>query len=459
LISDKLHEECGIFGIYSDKTANLTGVVYRALFSLQHRGQESAGIAVNHDRNIVCYKDTGLVSQALPPAALASLGDGEIAIGHVRYGTTGDRSRENAQPLTVAHIKGSMAIAHNGNLTNHRELRKELELQGNIFHTTSDTEVIAYLVTRERLTHSSIEEAVSAAIGRLRGAYSLVIMSPRKLIAVRDPLGFRPLCVGKMEGAWVFASESCALDSIGADFVRDIEPGEIAVIEDGKLRSLRDHCADAGGRTAHCVFEYIYFSRPDSVVDGASVHEARLRAGAFLAREHPVDADIVVGVPDSGLDAALGFSRESGVPYGMGFIKSKYVGRTFIAPGQNTRENMVRIKLNPIAAAVKGKRVILVDDSIVRGTTSALIVRNLRKAGAKEVHMRVSAPPFVNPCYYGTDIPDREHLMAANHSIEDMARLIEVDSLGYLSIESARKLPNCDMGLCAACFDGKYPSL
>jgi amidophosphoribosyltransferase len=462
---DKPREECGIFGIYgepagdpADGTAGeaITDCVYHGLYSLQHRGQESCGIAVNDGGLISVHKDLGLINEVFTRQALDSLGGGQIAMGHVRYGTTGPNNRLNAQPLTVNHIKGSMALAHNGNLTNHAALRNELELSGSIFHTTSDTEVIAYIITKERLVQPSIEDAMNAAMYKIQGAYSLVIMSPRKLMAVRDPLGFRPLCIGSLGKSWVFASESCSLDSIGARFIRDVEPGEIVVVDQEGLRSIRTHCS--GGKKAHCVFEYIYFSRPDSVLDGSSVHIARQRAGAFLARQHPVAAEVVIGVPDSGLDAALGYARESGIPYGMGFIKNKYIGRTFIEPGQSNRETMVRIKLNPIAATVAGKRVVLIDDSIVRGTTSARIVKTLRDAGAREVHMRVSAPPFINPCYFGTDISSRENLVAAHHTVEETARIIGADSLGYLSRENLLKLPENPIGgLCAACFTGDYP--
>jgi amidophosphoribosyltransferase len=458
LFEDKPHEECGIFGVYGDASPwKITDCVYHGLYSLQHRGQESCGIAVNNEGEISVHKDLGRVSDVFDRKTMDSLGHGQIAIGHVRYGTTGANVRLNAQPLTVNHIKGSMALAHNGNLTNHGELRNRLELSGSIFQTTSDTEVIAYIITRERLSKPSIEEAVGAAMDHIAGAYSLLIMSPRKLMAVRDPFGFRPLCIGKLGNAWIFASESCALDGIGAEFVRDVEPGEIAVVDHEGLRSIRTHCGTQ--KVSHCVFEYIYFSRPDSVLDGVSVHTARQRAGAFLALEHPVQADVVIGVPDSGLDAALGYARQSGIPYGMGFIKNKYIGRTFIEPGQLNRENLVRIKLNPIAATVAGKRVVLIDDSIVRGTTSARIVKTLRDAGAREVHMRVSAPPFINPCYYGTDISSRENLVAANNTVEETAKIIGADSLGYLSTGSVFMLNDRPVGgFCAACFTGKYPS-
>ena len=435
----KLKEECGVFGIYSPKSEDVAQLTYYGLFALQHRGQEACGIVVNDDGLFNSYKDTGLVNDVFTAERLASLGDGNMAVGHVRYATTGATDRINAQPIVVNHIKGRMALAHNGNLTNSYELRSELELKGSIFHTTSDTEVISYIITEERLKAPTIEDAVDRAMERIKGAYSLVIMSPSKLIAVRDENGFRPLCYGKTaEGDWVVASESCALDAVGAELIRDIEAGEIVVFEKNGVRSITKHC----GKKPHkmCVFEYVYFARPDSVVDGCSVHEVRTRAGAYLALEHPVQADVVIGVPDSGIDAAIGYSKQSGTPYELGFIKNKYIARTFIAPGQKSRENKVRIKLNPIVGTVKGKRVVLIDDSIVRGTTSARIVKLLREAGAKEVHMRVSAPPFKNPCYYGTDIDSRENLIACHHTVEETAKIIGVDSLGYLSVDSVKKI-------------------
>ena len=457
MTTGKLHEECGVFGVYAGETTNVASTVYTALYALQHRGQESCGMAVNDSGVIRGHKALGLVGDAFGREALEQLGEGQIAIGHVRYGTTGQKNLANAQPLIINHIKGRMALAHNGNLTNAAQLREELELIGAIFHTTSDTEVIAYTITKERLTAPSIEDAVCAAMEKLHGAYSLVIMSPQKLIAARDPLGFRPLCLGKLNDGWCFASESCALDSVGAEFVRDIAPGEIVVVgENGKLQSITTHCGKE--KSAFCVFEFIYFARPDSVIDGSSVHIARQRAGAFLALEHPVQADVVVGVPDSGLDAALGYARQSGIPYGVGFIKNKYIGRTFIQPNQQQREKDVRLKLNPVAATVQDKRVILIDDSIVRGTTSARIVRLLREAGAKEVHMRVSAPPFRHPCYFGTDIDSRENLIACKHTVEEIAEIIGADSLGFLAPEHVTKLADhSDCGFCDACFTGKYP--
>lgn len=455
----KLKEECGVFGIFSREKTDVAGPVYYGLYALQHRGQESCGIVVNDDGLFNAHTDVGLVNDVFTSRVMERLGQGNIAIGHVRYGTAGDSTRENAQPIVVNHIKGRMSLAHNGNLVNSRELRNELELQGSIFHSTSDTEVISYIITKERLNAPSIEEAVNRAMHQLKGAYSLVIMSPRKLIAVRDEHGFRPLCYGQTNaGEYVVASESCALDAVGAKFIRDVLPGEIIIFNEDGVHSITDHVGKSPMRS--CIFEYIYFARPDSVIDGASVHSARLRAGAYLALEHPAQADVVIGMPDSGLDAALGYARQSGIPYGIGFIKNKYIGRTFIAPGQKHREDLVRIKLNPVSETVRGKRVVLVDDSVVRGTTSARTVRLLREAGATEVHFRLSSPPFLNPCYYGTDIPSREVLIAHNHTVEEMAKIIGVDSLGFISVESVKKIAcgeGCQ-GFCTACFDNDYPT-
>ena len=455
----KIHEECGVFGVYSAETRDVASTTYYGLFALQHRGQESCGIAVNDDGLFTYHKDIGLVEEVFTPEHLQQLGEGKIAVGHCRYGTTGTSSRTSAQPLVINHCKGRMALAHNGNLVNSAELREELELQGSIFHTTTDSEVISYIITKERLSSSSIEEAVSRSIDRLHGAYSLVIMSPTKLIAARDKHGFRPLCYGKTPaGDYIVASESCALSAVGAVMERDLEPGEIMVFDKNGPRSLRDHCGKCN--PSLCVFEYIYFARPDSVIEGCSVHAARVRAGAFLALEHPVQADVVVGVPDSGIDAAIGYARQSGIPYGVGLIKNRYIGRTFISPGQKSREDKVRIKLNPVAEVVSGKRVVLIDDSIVRGTTSARILHLLREAGAKEIHMRISAPPFLNPCYYGTDIDSRDNLIACHNSIDEICKIIGADSLGYLSVENVTKLTNNhdSLGFCTACFSGNYPT-
>ncbi len=452
-----IHEECGVFGIFAPQKQNVASTAYYGLFALQHRGQESAGIVVNSDGVFNGYKDAGLVNDVFTAERLKNLGEGEMAIGHVRYSTTGDSGRENAQPVVVNHLKGNMALAHNGNLVNASELRSALENEGSIFHTTSDTEVIAYTITKERVKTNSIEEAVLGAMDKLQGAYSLVVMSPTKLIAVRDPHGFRPLCYGRREdGAYVIASESCAVNAVGAKLVREIEPGEMLVVTRDGVKSDTSHC---GEKKTLCVFEFFYTARPDSEIDGCFVHDARKRAGAFLARQYQIDADIVVGVPDSGLDAALGYSQESGIPYGIGFLKNKYIGRTFIAPDQRMREDRVKIKLNVIASAVRGKRVILVDDSIVRGTTSRPIVKQLREAGAKEVHFLSSAPKFLNPCYYGTDIASRDHLIACRHSEEEIAKIIGADSVGYLDIANAGRLTGGDgTGFCMACFDGCYPT-
>ena len=454
-----LHEECGVFGVFAAHTRDVAETAYYGLFALQHRGQESCGIVVNDDGLFTAYKDVGLVGDVFTPTVMHALGSGNIAVGHCRYGTTGSADRANAQPLVVNHVKGRMALAHNGNLVNSSELREELELQGSIFHTTSDSEVISYIITKERISSSSIEEAVDRAMDRLRGAYSLVLMSPSKLVAARDEHGFRPLCYGRTgDGDYVVASESCALKAVGATIERDLLPGEILVFDKNGVRSNRNHCGKCP--PSLCVFEYIYFARPDSVIEGCGVHAARLRAGAFLALEHPVQADVVVGVPDSGIDAAIGFSRQSGIPYGVGLIKNRYIGRTFITPGQRSRADLVRIKLSTVAGTVEGKRVVLIDDSIVRGNTCARIVRLLRDAGAREVHLRVSAPPFLNPCYYGTDIDSRDSLIACRLTVEEICREIGADSLGYLSVGNVTKLTDspCPKGFCTACFSGEYPT-
>lgn len=454
---DAVHEECGVFGIYVPEGCDLSPAheTYTALFALQHRGQEACGIAVNNRGVIKCYKDIGLVNDVFDQDILDSM-PGSMAIGHVRYSTTGDPYRENAQPLSISHVKGNLALAHNGNLVNAGELRREIENTGGIFRSSSDTEVLVYTIVRERLKAHSIEEAVLNTMQVVRGSYSLCIMSPRKLIAARDPRGMRPLCMGKTEGgAIVFASESCALDALGASFVRDVEPGEVIVVEDGQIRSL--HCG-IEKPTAICVFEYIYFARPDSIIDGASVELARQEAGKYLSIEHPVGADVVIGVPDSGIPAAIGYAKCSGIPYGVGLIKNRYIGRTFIQPGQEKRERSVRLKLNALREAVCGKRVIMVDDSIVRGTTSARLVKLVRDAGATEVHMRISAPPFRHPCFFGTDIPERTQLMAHERTVEEMRQMIGVDTLGFLSIEATHRIAlDCRLGFCDACFSGVYP--
>lgn len=471
LQSDKLHEECGVFGIFSSSKTDVAKSVFYGLFALQHRGQEGCGICVNDKGIFSSYKDLGLLNEVFNQQTLENLGEGTAAVGHVRYGTTGATNRLNCQPLEVHHIKGSLALCHNGNLTNTTDLRTRLELEGSVFHTSSDSEVIANAIIKQRLSCDCIEDAVQKAMEQIKGAYSLAIMTQDKMLAVRDPLGMRPLCIGKTgDGSYVVSSESCALTAIKAQFVRDVEPGEIVVFSRGEtfdqikidsIQTLKNIPTQAVPKKALCVFEYIYFARADSVIDGVSVQQARQKAGMFLADEHPVDADVVIGVPDSGLDAALGYAMQSKIPYGLGFVKNKYIGRTFIAPQQKERTDKVRIKLNAVENTVKDKRVIMVDDSIVRGTTSALIVKLIKEAGAKEVHVRISAPPFLYPCYYGTDVDSQENLIACHNSIEEIKEIIGADSLGYLSIENALKIAD-NFGkntFCAACFNGTYPIL
>lgn len=451
-----IHEECGVFGVFCPKPENTANMAYYGLYALQHRGQESCGIVVNDDGLFFSHKDLGLVGDVFTPEVMARFPKGNMAVGHVRYGTTGGNNRSNCQPIEINHQKGNMALAHNGNLSNAWQLRSELELSGAIFHTTSDTEIIAYIVTRERLRTPSIEKALSRAMDSLEGAYSLVLMSSAKLIAARDPHGFRPLCYGKLpDGGYVVASESCALHAVGAAFVRDLRPGEILVFSRQGVESHQEHCGKC--QAAVCSFEYIYFARPDSTIEGISIHQARMHAGELLAKEHPAEADVVIGVPDSGLDAALGFSRASGIPYGIGLMKNRYIGRTFISPGQEDRVDKVRIKLSPIRETVAGKRVVLIDDSIVRGTTSGQIVSLLREAGAKEVHMRISSPPFLHPCYYGTDIDSCDHLIACHHPVNEIAEMIGADSLGYLPLDKLSEMMQGVPG-CSACFSGEYPT-
>ena len=449
-----IREECGVFGVIAPEPVEAAHICYYGLYVLQHRGQESCGIVVNDDGIFVSHKDIGLVSEVFDEDTIQDMPFGSMAVAHTRYGTTGGTGRSNCQPIEVNHIKGRMALAHNGNLSNAFELRSRLELDGAIFHTTSDTETICYIITRERLKSTSIEEALCKAMYSLNGAYSLVLMSPQKLICARDPYGFRPLCFGKTpDGMYVIASESCALTAVGADLIRDVEPGEIIVFSKNGYTSIKDHCGTKP--VTHCIFEYIYFSRPDSVTDGISVYESRIRAGRILAREHPVDADIVIGVPDSGIVGAIGYSRESGIPYGTGLIKNKYIGRTFISP--INRRDQVRIKLSVIESAVKEKRIVLIDDSIVRGTTSGQIVRLLRNAGAAEIHMRITSPPFLHPCYYGTDIDSEEHLIACRHTVREISDMIGADSLGYLPVEDLSALTGNNF-FCSACFSGNYPA-
>ncbi len=454
-----LREECGVFGVFSTFKQDTAKTAYYGLFALQHRGQESCGIVVNDDGVFNYYKDTGIVNDVFTAEVLDELKEGNMAIGHVRYGTADTKDRLNSQPMVVNHHKGRMALANNGSLVNAPELRKKLELEGSIFHTKSDAELISYLITKARLETGSIEDAINIAMNQLKGAYTLVVMSPAKLIAVRDPQGFRPLCYGqKDDGTYIIASESCALDSVGAKFIRDVEPGEIVIFDREGIRTIKDHCNKMQEKL--CIFEYIYFARPDSIIEGVSVHEARKKAGACLALEHPVQADVVIGVPDSGLDAAIGYAAQSGIPYGIGFIKNKYIGRTFIAPGQKSREDKVRIKLNVLSATVKDKRVVIVDDSIVRGTTIAKIVKRLRDAGATEVHVRSAAPPFTDPCYYGTDVDSKENLIACKHTMDEICKIIDADSLGYLNVNHLNMLigkPD-NSEFCYSCFTGNYPT-
>jgi amidophosphoribosyltransferase len=454
-----LKEECGVFGIYDFDGNDVASTIYYGLFALQHRGQESCGIAVSETNGpkgkVTSKKGMGLVNEVFTQDGLEVM-KGDIGVGHVRYSTAGASTIENAQPLVLNYVKGTLALAHNGNLINAAELRHDLEYTGAIFQTTIDSEVIAYHIARERLNTKTVEEAVNEACKKIKGAYSLVVMSPRKLIGARDPYGFRPLCIGKRENSYILASESCALDTIGAEFVRNVLPGETVTItpENGIVSDLSR--ALPTEKEARCIFEYIYFARPDSHIDGVGVYASRIKAGRFLAKDCPVEADLVVGVPESGNAAALGYSLESGIPYGTAFIKNGYVGRTFIKPKQSSRESSVKVKLNVLKEAVNGKRVIMIDDSIVRGTTSDRIVKMLRDAGAKEVHVRISSPPFLWPCYFGTDVPARDQLIAYNRSIEDIRQIIGADSLGYLDIDRLSEMAD-GLGICKGCFNGEYP--
>lgn len=453
----KLGEECGVFGMYDLDGGDVASTIYYGLFALQHRGQESCGIAVSRTdgpiRNSSSVKGMGLVNEVFDADNLGKM-QGDIGVGHVRYSTAGASCTENIQPLVLNYIKGTLSLAHNGNLVNAVDLRRELELSGAIFQTTIDSEVIAYLIARERLTQGKVEDAVKEAMKKIQGAYSLVVASPRKLIGARDPFGFRPLCIGKRDNAYILASESCALDTVGAEFVRDVEPGEIVAITQEGISSDKSL---ALGKHAKCIFEYIYFARPDSYIDGICVHTSRLTAGRILAQTHPVEADIVVGVPESGNAAAMGYAMESGIPYGTAFIKNGYVGRTFIKPKQSARESSVQVKLNALREVVQDKRVVMIDDSIVRGTTSARIVKMLKEAGAKEVHVRISSPPFKYPCYFGTDVPSSDQLIAYNYSVAEVCQQIGADSLGYLEMEQLKELIDGNEGYCHACFSGEYP--
>lgn len=453
---ERIKEACGVFGMFNPNGDDVAQYIYYGLSSLQHRGQESCGIAVSDTSgpkgNVDVHKGMGLVSEVFKESTIASL-KGNLGVGHVRYSTTGEPSLNNAQPLVLNYIKGTLALAHNGNLVNTEELRNELAMNGAIFQTTTDSEVIAYYIARERVHSATVEEAILKTAAKIRGAYGLVIASPRKLIGVRDPLGLKPLCLGMKDDSYILASESCALTAIGAHFVRDIRPGEIVSITKDGISSNYELCQE---KQAHCIFEYIYFARLDSTLDGISIYESRIRAGEALAKAYPVDADIVAGVPDSGLAAAQGYSKESGIPFTNIFYKNSYIGRTFIKPTQKERETSVRLKLSVLEAAVKDKNIVLVDDSIVRGTTIANLIHSLKQAGAKSVHVRISSPPFLYPCYFGTDVPSNRQLIASSHSTEEIRQLIGADSLGYMKIEDLQSTVG-DLPLCKACFNNIYP--
>ncbi len=454
---NEIHEECGVFAITKTEQSDIdvVGETYYALYALQHRGQESCGVTVNDEGVFTTTKGVGLVPEVLTPDKMAKMPKGQMALGHVRYAPKSQIDAVNAQPVVVRHSKGNLALAANCALVNALELRQEMQKQGTFFQTTNDAETMAYLIARKRLETSSIEEALALALEKFEGAYSLVVMSPKKVIAARDPMGFKPLCIGKLEGGYIFASETCALNSVGAEFIRDVKAGEIVGIVDNQLVVYREGSEHPKGL---CVFEYVYTARPDSVIEGCSVHRARKRAGELLAKAHPVEADVVIGAPDSGLDAAHGYAQASGIPYGVGLLKNRYIGRTFIQPTQAQRANSVKIKLNPISETIKGKRVVLVDDSVVRGTTSERVVRLLKEAGAKEVHLRLSCPPFKYLCYFGTDIGKPEDLIANRMPIEDIADALGADSVGFLSLEDTKKMASgiCK-DYCVGCFSGEYP--
>lgn len=453
---DKFQDECGVFGIYMNNPASATEAArttFYGLYALQHRGQESCGIAVSNGEGIDLYRGMGLVSDVIRPHNIESLA-GNIAIGHVRYSTTGGSALMNAQPLVFHYLKGMVALAHNGNLTNTVELKKRLETYGSVFQTTTDTEVIANLMAR--YSQDSMEDALAKSMIDAKGAYALIIMTEKQMIGLRDGMGIRPLCIGRLNGDYVLASESAALDTVGAEFIRDVNPGEMVVIDHNGLRSQQ---LVKSPRKAHCIFEYIYFARPDSTIDGLNVNRMRRELGRQLARETSVEADIVIAVPESGTAAALGYAQESGLPFEQGLIRNRYVGRTFIQPTQQMRELGVRLKLNAIPEVVAGKRVIMIDDSIVRGTTSKQIVQMVRKAGAKEVHFMVTSPPTKYPCYYGIDTSRREELIASSMEVPQITEYIDADSLHYISMEGMfTAMKTDDAVYCAACFSGDYPA-
>jgi amidophosphoribosyltransferase len=449
--NDKFKDECGVFGVYVNKPMDVSSMTYYGLYALQHRGQESAGIAVANGEAIDIHKGMGLITEAFSKESLNRL-KGFAAIGHVRYSTSGDTRIENAQPLLSQSKLGSIAMAHNGTLVNADVIRGLLEDGGHVFHTSIDSEVIANLIARG--AKKGIEKAIIDAIQAVRGSFAMVILTQDKLIGVRDPHGIRPLCLGKMEEGYVLSSESCALDAIGAELVRDIDPGEIVIIDENGIKSYKYY---ENTQCQTCAFEYIYFARPDSTIDGLDVHESRVRAGEQLYNEHKIEADVVVAVPDSGIPAAIGYSKASGIPYDTGFVKNRYVGRTFITPSQEIRERAVAVKLNPLKVNVNGKRVVLIDDSIVRGTTSKYLVDSLRRAGAKEVHFLVASPVVKFPCYFGIDTPYRSELIGAKKSTDEIREAIGSDSLGYLSMEGMYRCFRENCGYCVGCFNGIYP--
>ena len=453
---ETLHEECAVFGVSLKEGEEAPGLCYNGLLALQHRGQEGAGIAAARGNALTCQKGLGLVSEAFSPAALAGLPAAGQAIGHARYSTTGANTLENVQPFVTEYLTGRIATAHNGNVTNARSLREKLRPFGLEFSATSDSQVVSSLIAYMVLRKGDFFTGVREACKLLQGAFSLVVLSgDGRLAAVRDPNGYRPLCLGESREGLAVASESCALDSCGFTFLRDVAPGEIVLLERGKL-THSERCLTAP-RQSLCVFEYVYFARPDSVIDGLSVYEARLNMGRALAREHPVEADLVCGVPDSGLEAAMGYAEESGIPYASGFVKNRYIGRSFIFPTQAQREHAVDLKLNPLRSAVAGKRVVLVDDSIVRGTTCARIVSAMRRAGAKEVHLRISSPPFTHTCHFGTDIGDEENLIANRLTLREIEAQTGADTLGYISLEGLREAcRGSRLPLCDGCFTGRY---
>lgn len=449
---DKFHDECGVVGIYAPQLEELTQLIYYGLYALQHRGQESAGIAISEGKETHYHKDMGLVAEVFSDKILDQL-KGKLGIGHVRYSTTGESLVANAQPLVVKYKEEHFALAHNGNLVNAKAVREMLQEDGVLFQTTIDTEVVANLLAR--FYKKGLVPAVKQIMDIVKGAYAFVLTAEEKLIGIRDPYGLRPLCLGKIEDkGYVLASESCALDTMGAEFIRDIEPGEIIIIDENGCKS---EYYDKSGKKNLCIFELIYFARPDSVIEGISTHSYRYKLGRLLAQEAPVEVDHVIAVPDSGVPAAIGFAAETNASYAVGLIKNRYIGRTFIQPTQKLRERGVRIKLNVLKKIVTGKSIVLVDDSIVRGTTSKWIVDMLRKAGAKEIHLRITSPPVAYPCHFGIDTPSRDQLIGANMSVEEIREMLGADSLAYLSNDAILKATNCEKGFCRACFDGDYP--